>query len=124
MLVATYSGDSNYNTANSSDDVTLAAAPTTTTLAATPSTVTPPMDVTLKATVKRSASGAAGTPTGSVTFYYSTEALGTVTLSSGSASLTAPTTGLPAGEYGVTAKYTPDSVDVESTSSMVNVTVE
>jgi uncharacterized repeat protein (TIGR03803 family) len=125
-LVAEYEGDTNYNAANSStDNVVLAKTATTTTLTAAPNPVTPPADVTLKATVKRSASGATGVPTGTVTFYFQTEVIGTVGLNgSGVATLSAPTSGIGAGSYAVTAKYNGDTSDDSSTSSAVSVMVE
>jgi hypothetical protein len=76
--------------------------------------------------VKRSATGDAGTPTGSITFYAdSSTALGTVKLnSSGVASGSAPSSGYPANTYAITAKYSGDAVDSASTSTSVNVTVK
>jgi len=125
-ITAKYSGDSNYNASSGTTSVKLAAATTTTTLTASPTNVTPPASVTLAATVKRSAPGSTGVPTGSVTFYAdNSDALATVKLnSSGVASLTASSTGYPAGTYAITAKYLGDSSDVISTSSAVNVTVK
>jgi uncharacterized repeat protein (TIGR03803 family) len=125
-LTAKYSGNSNYSSSSGSDSVTLAVAPTATALTASPTTVTPPADVTLTATVKRSASGAAGTPTGSVTFYANgTDALATVKLNStGVAFITASSKGYPAGKYSVTAKYLGDFADTTSTSAAVNVTLK
>ena len=94
---------------------------TQTTLAATPNPVTPPANVTLTATVTRTTG--AGVPTGSVTFYYETDALGAVTLNgSGQASLTASTKGLAAGSYPITVKYSGDADDLTSTSAPLNVT--
>ena len=105
-VLAGYSGDSSYNSSTSPAlNVTLAKAPTAVTLAALPTSVTPPADVTLTATVKRSANGATGTPTGSVTFYADGVALGTVKLSAEAATLTASSSGISAGSYSITAKY-------------------
>jgi hypothetical protein len=126
-VVATYSGDSNFiPSVSPATTVKLEAAPTATTLTASPTTVTPPASVTLTATVKRSTSGATGTPTGSVTFYADgTDALATVKLnSSGVATITASSNGYPAGKYPITAKYLGDSSDATSTSSAVDVTVK
>jgi uncharacterized repeat protein (TIGR03803 family) len=126
-ITADYGGSSTYNTSDSSAvSVTLEQAPTATTLTASPTSVTPPGDVTLTATVKRSASGATGTPTGSVTFYADgTDALATVKLnSSGVATVTATSKPYPAGKYPITAKYLGDASDVTSTSSSVTVTVQ
>jgi uncharacterized repeat protein (TIGR03803 family) len=126
-VIATYSGSSSYNSsASSATNVPLAKAPTTTTLTASPTSVTPPASVTLTATVVRSAAGATGAPTGSVTFYGDgSTALGTVKLNaSGVATVTASSKGYAAATYAITAKYTGDSADSDSTSTAVNVTVQ
>jgi hypothetical protein len=126
-VVASYAGDSGDTASKSSPlAVTLGSAATTTTLTASPTSVTPPATVTLTATVVRSASGSAGTPTGSVTFYADgSTALATVKLNaSGVAGITASSKGYPAGTYAVTAKYTGDSSDTASTSTAVNVTLK
>jgi hypothetical protein len=87
--------------------------------------VTPPAAVTLTATVARSASGAADTPTGSITFSTDGITLATVKLNSkGVASITASSNGYPAGKYPITAKYSGDASDAASTSSSVTVTVK
>jgi uncharacterized repeat protein (TIGR03803 family) len=126
LITAKYSGDTKYNASSGSTSVKLEVAPTTTTFTATPTSVTPPASVTLTATVKRSASGSSGVPTGSVTFYANgSDALATVKLSSsGVATITASSKGYPAGTYAITAKYLGDSSDANSTSSAVNVTVK
>jgi uncharacterized repeat protein (TIGR03803 family) len=123
---ASYSGDATYSaSASPGSSVTLNVAPTTTALTASPTTVTPPGTVSLQATVKRSASGATGTPTGSVSFYYLTNMLGTATLNgSGAASFSASSSGIAAGKYAVTAKYNGDTADAASTSAAVSVTVQ
>jgi len=125
-LTADYAGDSNFKSSKSSAlSVMLKQAPTATTLTATPTSVTPPGSVTLTATVKRSASGATGTPTGSVTFYAGGgDALATVALKNGVASITASSQPYPAGKYPITAKYLGDRDDVTSTSAAVTVTVQ
>jgi uncharacterized repeat protein (TIGR03803 family) len=103
--------------------VTVNAYPTTTTLAASPNPVTPPSSDTLTATVKRT--GSSATPTGSVTFYYQTTALGSAKLNgSGVATLQASSSGITAGTYAITAKYSGDSSDAASNSSPVNVVVK
>jgi len=124
VLAADYSGDLNYNAINSPNaTVVLNKAPTSVTVTASPNPVTVPNVVTLTATVKRSASGASGTPTGSVTFYYGSFALSTVTLSGGSASFPSSTDGLGDGRYPITAKYTGDGSDLSSTSPACGVTL-
>jgi hypothetical protein len=97
--------------------------PTTTTLAASANPVTPPATETLTATVSRT--GAAGTPTGSVTFTSGTIVIGTAGLNgSGVATLTTSTSGVPAGTYPVVAKYGGDTLDGASSSSGVSVAVQ
>jgi len=126
-ILATYSGDSSYISSTSPTvDVALNKAPTATTLTASPTSVTPPASVTLTATVKRSTSGATGTPTGSVTFYANgNDALATIKLnSSGVATITASSKGYPANTYPITAKYLGDSSDSTSISTAVDVTVK
>jgi uncharacterized repeat protein (TIGR03803 family) len=125
-VVATYSGDANYkSSASPATTVTLNKAATTTTVTASPNPVTPPAACTLTATVKRSASGAAGYATGSVTFSVSTTVIGTVGVNAaGVAKLTAPTKGIAAGGYPVVATYNGDSSDVTSHSTAVTVTVQ
>jgi hypothetical protein len=125
-VTAVYSGSSSYNSSVSSVvNVTLGKAPTVATLSVSPTTVTPPAEVTLSATVKRSASGATGTPTGSVTFLAGTEVLATVALNGkGAATVTAPTGAYSAGAYPVKATYSGDTYDGSSTSSTVTVTLK
>jgi hypothetical protein len=125
-LIAEYSGDATHAASQSAAlNVTLAAAPTATSLAIAPTSLTPPTDVTFTATVARSANGSTGTPTGTVTFYYESVALATAAVNgSGVASLTAPTSGIPAASYPITAKYNGDGSDAASTSAPVTVTVQ
>jgi len=125
-LHAVYNGDSTDLTSTSATlNVTVDKATTSTTLTATPTTVTPPASVKLTATVKRSAAGESGEPTGTVTFSASGNSIGTATLNgAGVATLTAATTSVPAGAYSVTATYGGDGFDAGSTSSAVTVTVK
>jgi len=125
-IVAKYVGTTPYNpSSSSSKTVVLAKAATSTTFTATPSTVTPPDSVDLVATVTRTASGATGFATGTVTFEVGSQVIATVKLNaSGAAGLSASTSGIPAGTYPVTAKYSGDSDDAASTSSAVSVTVK
>jgi len=124
-VVATYSGDGLYNGSQTSAyNVVIEKAMTTTTVSGEPNPVTPPANVTLIAAVRRSATGAAGVPTGTVTFYYQTMTLGSGTLNeAGEASITASTKGLPAGTYPITVKYSGDTYDAASTSSALSITV-
>jgi hypothetical protein len=121
-LTAYYSGDSTYQGSQSNTfNVVLNKAATTTSLAAMPNPVTPPANVMLEATVTSDGPGVH--PTGSVTFYYDGAALGTASVSNGVASLSAQTSGLPAGTYGVTARYSGDAENFTSMSPEVNVKV-
>lgn len=123
-IVATYAGNSTYNSSSSNAvTVKLNKAPTATTLTASPTSVTRPASVSLTATVKRSAG--TGVPTGTVTFAVGTTALATVKVNgSGVAALTASTSGQAAGSYPVKAIYNGDASDVTSTSSAVTVTLK
>ncbi len=124
-VTASYSGDSNYNSSESpATNVTLTRDTTSTTMTATPTSITPPANVTLTATVKNTSSGVTGTPTGSVTFKADGEPLATVNLKSGVATLTASSSGQKAATYSVTATYNGDGADAASTSTGVNVTVK
>ena len=124
-ITAQYSGDTNYvGSTSPATSVSLEAAPTATALGASSNTVTPPASVTLTATVGRSASGAVGTPTGTVTFYYETFALGSAPLINGVATFTASSSGIGANTYAITAEYKGDSEDVTSVSTPVDVVVQ
>jgi uncharacterized repeat protein (TIGR03803 family) len=125
-FTAAYSGSATCIASTSpAYNVVVDEAPTATTLKASPNPVTPPATLTLTATVERSAAGAVGTPTGSVTFYYSTVALASVSLNAGGvATYAIPTSSLPAGSYPLTVKYLGDASDLASTSQSVTVTVQ
>ena len=92
----------------------------TTTLQASPTSANAGQSVTLTATVT-SQSGT-NTPTGTVTFYNGSTALGTATLNS-SGVATFSTTTLPAGSDSITAAYGGDSNAAGSTSQAVTVTI-
>jgi hypothetical protein len=76
----------------------------------------------LTATVTRTTG--TGTPTGTVTFYYTNLALGTATLKGGVGSITASSSGIAAGNYGIVAKYSGDAEDAASNSTALSVTVK
>ena len=100
-------------------------APTSATLSISPTTVTPPEDATLTATVKRSTSGATGVPTGTVSFTVEGVILATEKVNgSGVATLKASSAGIAAGNYSIKAVYNGDASDVSSTSTAVTVTVK
>ena len=121
-LTAVYSGDNNYMSNVSPANVLVVNQTTsTTTLVATPSQVTPGESFTLNATV---AGTAGGTPTGSVTFYNSSNvSLGTVTLSGGTAaSLPQSLSSLGTATY--TAVYSGNADFTASTSAAASVIVK
>jgi hypothetical protein len=121
-ITAVYEGDANDTTSTSSPvDVQVTKDTTTTVLTITPTTVTIPGSVTLKATV---AASAGATPTGSVTFKDGSTTLGTVPLSGGVGSATVSSKGYPAGTYNVTAVYSGDATQATSTSTAVSVTLK
>jgi uncharacterized repeat protein (TIGR03803 family) len=119
-ITAVYSGDADYNGSSSnSNTVVLNAAPTRLLFSAAPTLVTPPAACVLTATVTRNATGAVGTPTGSVTFYYQSLVLGTARLSpEGVATITASSHGIPAGSYTLTATFAGDNTDSPSTATV------
>jgi hypothetical protein len=85
--------------------------------------VTAGKSVTLTATVTSSVSGI--TPTGTVNFLVGTTSIGTAKLnSSGVATLTDSTAGIPPGVYAVHASYGGDAYDYASVSGTQNVTVQ
>jgi hypothetical protein len=95
---------------------------TTTTLTVSPTTITVPGDATL--TVHVTQKTGTGTPTGTVTIYANGGAvISNYPLTNGSATIVAPTTGLPNGTYSVTAGYNGSSVESTSTSTAVPVTL-
>lgn len=120
QLSASFAGDSN-NLKSTSNVVsqTVNATQTTTLIAANPSTSIVGNNVTLTATV---ASINGPVPTGTVTFKFGTNTLGTGTLNvEGTASLI--TSALPPGQDGVTAIYGGDAANLGSTSAGTTVTV-
>jgi hypothetical protein len=120
-IVAEYLGTSTDAPSNSpSVTVTVTKAISTATLAASPTSVTPPGKVTLTATV----TCGDGTPTGTVSFYYGSLALGSATLNGGTASINASSSGIPAGTYGIHAVYSGNSSVTVATSNMVDVQVQ
>jgi uncharacterized repeat protein (TIGR03803 family) len=125
-VVANYNGNSTYNDSDSKAvNVTLNKAATATALTSSASSVTPPADVTLTATVTRSASGATGHPGGSVTFTVDGATIATVKVNSaGVAVLKASSQGVTPAAYPIKAVYSGDASDIGSTSAAVTVTVK
>jgi hypothetical protein len=108
----------NYTVTIVNGSLTVTGAATTTTLTAAPGTAAFGAAVTLTATV----ASTAGTPTGTVTFYSGTAALGTGTLNaSGSAALS--TTTLTPGTDSITAVYAAAGNFTASTSAASSVSI-
>lgn len=97
------------------------AGPGATTTALTASSLTPAFGsaVTLQASVSSASAGS--TPTGAVTFFDGSSALGTMNLASGSASFSSSSLSL--GSHAITAKYSGDTGDASSISAAANVDV-
>jgi len=121
-VTASYGGNTQFAASSAKVTVALDTASTSTTLSAAPTSVTPPGQVTLTATVQRTQGS--GIPSGTVTFYYAARELGKAALNNGVATLAAGSGGIPAGSYAITAEYSGDSSDAGSTSTPVSVTVQ
>ena len=121
-VTAVYSGNSSDTTSNSPGvNVSVSPDTTKTVLAVTPAGPVVGQALTLKATVSVVSPGA-GKPTGSVTFYDGTMAIGTVTLANASASLSMTYTS--PGSHSFTASYSGDTNDnVSTTTTATAVTV-
>ncbi len=119
-LVATYGGDTNYDTSTATTSVTATKA--TPTIALTPSSYAPSAgsSLTLTADITPPSTGAA-TPTGSVTFSVAGNAVGTATVSGGTATLTI--TAPAVGTYALSAAYSGDGNYNSAATSGVNITV-
>jgi len=126
QLTAVYDGDSNLTSSSSPTatlTITVGQGPSSTALGVSPIAVTAGKSVTLTATVTSSVSGI--TPTGTVNFLVGTTSIGTAKLnSSGVATLTDSTAGIPPGVYAVHASYGGDAYDYASVSGTQNVTVQ
>jgi len=100
--------------------VTLNVGNATLALVASPTEVLIGNPVTLAAYVINAGTPA---PTGTVKFLYGSTVIGTETLSNGAATFKASTTGLPAGNYSLTASYAGDSNYGPATSPSASVTL-
>ena len=119
-ITATYSGDTNFAGSTAGVSETVNQASTTTALTVDNNPAVYGQQVTLTATIGVSTPGA-GTPTGSVTFYDGTTALGTANLVGNQATL--PVTTLATASHKLTAQYTGDGNFTGSTSPVVSETV-
>lgn len=119
-VTATYSGNTNYASSNSSAvSVTVNQVSTATALGSSVTSAVSGASVTFTATVSPVPSGA---PLGTVTFYNGATSLGSGTVNaSGQATYT--TTALPAGEDTITAVYSGNTNYATSTSSATTVTI-
>ncbi|MGA8937603.1 MAG: Ig-like domain repeat protein [Acidobacteriaceae bacterium] len=115
-FTAVYSGDSNYDTSSSATATVTISAPAASALSlgSSGSPVTAGTSVTFTA----KATGAKGTPTGTVTFMNGTTTMGTGTLN-GSGAATYTTSFSKAGSYSITASYGGDTTYGSSNSSAV-----
>ena len=118
-VVASYSGDSNYNP-STSGATTLTAAKGTPTVTVTSSANPAPYGTLVTLTVTVTGSGP--TPTGGVTFYDGGELLGTRGLNS-SGLATFVTSGFPLGSSSITVTYAGDSNYNSANSLAYNLTV-
>jgi subtilase family serine protease len=117
---ASYAGVTGFNPSTSpAVDVKLTQATSTTTLTASATSVNVGAKVTLTATV----TSTGNTVTGKVNFYYTTDLLGSATVSGGKAAFTA-TANVPEGSYAVNAVYEGSTEIKTSTSGKVTVTVK
>ncbi len=119
QIVATYSGDANnQGSASAPLSLTVSQATTQIALVAAPNPALVLAPITFTATV----TGNGGTPTGSVNFLANGNVIGAGNVNaSGVATFTTST--LAAGTYAITATYTGDANDANSTSLPVSLTV-
>jgi hypothetical protein len=123
-ILATYSGDSNFQTSTSGAISVTIIAPTSTALSANVSSVVANQSFTLTAVVS-SLAPASGNPTGTVNFYSGSTLIGSVALSqvSGQAVAKLVTSFSTSGTYSLTAVYSGPSSFAASTSSALTETV-
>lgn len=123
-ITAAYTGGSSFTSSTSSPALTqvVNGKPSTITLASSQNFLIEGQSVAFTATVS---SSAGGTPTGFVTFYSGSTALGTGTMSTlnGSQAATFSTTTLALGSSSISASYSGDATYSSSTSSALNETV-
>lgn len=122
QVQASYSGDTNYNSSNSSA-ITLTAAPVATGLQLTSSALSVPVgtSITFTATVVRTLAGLA--PSGTVQFYDGSNALGNpISITDGAAGYA--TGSLSAGTHSITGQYSGDGNYASSTSPAVTVQIQ
>jgi sugar lactone lactonase YvrE len=118
-ITASYSGDANDASAVSPPLVQNVLQPTTIALTVSPN----PAVVTTNVTLTATASAASGTPTGSITFYDGTTAIGSANLSAGGVASFSTTT-FTVGTQVLTAKFVANGNDAAGTSNTVNEVVQ
>ncbi len=124
-LDAVYNGDTNLTSSSAPVTVIITASKVTTATALTASPITTVVGQSIAFTSIVTPSVSGITPTGTVTFKVGTLTLGTGKLnSSGMATFTLATAGLPVGVWPVTASYGGDQYNDPSTSSAQNVTLQ
>jgi hypothetical protein len=118
-VIATYSGDTEYDASSSSPTTLTIKAPVTAnvTLSITPSKGAVGTSITFSTTV----TGTGGTPTGTVYFFDGTTILGSAVLANGATSYS--TIALAAGTHSISVQYTGDNVFGSATSAAQNVTL-
>jgi len=123
VVTATYQGDADFGSSNSTSvTLSIAKAKTTTALTVVPTDSGFSQEVTLTAVVSPVSPGA-GTPTGFIVFLNGDTQIGDpVALVNGVATLT--TTSLPRGTNTITARYSSDTNFITSTSNAVSTTVD
>ncbi len=120
-ITATYNGSTSFISSSTSVTQTVNQDATTTSITSSLNASTYGQSVTFTATVSANSPGS-GTPTGSVTFYNGSTALGLpAILSGGKASL--KTSALPAGSDSITVVYSGDTNFITSTSAALTQTV-
>ncbi len=123
QVKGSYSGDSGNEPSVSPVITVQLRSATTTSVKVAPATVKQGQTATLTATVKRSSGS--GPPAGDITFYANGAAVGSVTLSSGAATLNYQTNSSTAkGTYAITATYLGSATDGASSSGPASLTVQ
>jgi sugar lactone lactonase YvrE/predicted secreted protein len=118
-ITASYSGDANDASALSPALVQKVQQAATIVLTVSPN----PAVVTANVTLTATATAATGTPTGSITFYDGTTAIGSANLSAGGVASFSTTT-LAVGTQVLSAKYSGDTNDAAETSNTVSEVVQ
>jgi hypothetical protein len=120
-ITAKYSGDSSDQSSTSPVEDVAVIAVTSTTLTVSPNPVPADSSLTITATVKETYDS--GIPTGTVLFSFGSDSLGSVALTSGTATVNASDFGIAAGTYPVTATYSGDANNAASTKT-VNLVIQ